>query len=257
MLRDLRRIVTEISSPAYVVKAKKTEEEVDGRVVTYVDKTSHIAEQYRILRTNLYSLTSEKGIKTMVITSSQSQEGKTTTSCNLAITLSWDKRKKILLIDGDMRRSAVHTMLNIEKKPGLSDLLTGKAGIDDVAAKPAIGDLYVIPAGSTITNPAELLGDPKLKTLVEEFKARFDYTIFDTPPTLSVADSSIIGSLCDGVILIVKAGSTPREIIKESKELLTNAQAKLTACVLANFTVPVYYYVKYQSYHDYLYKAKK
>lgn len=257
MFNDLRRVIAEISSPSYVVKAEKNEEGIDGRIVTYVDKASHITEQYRILRTNLYSLSTEKPIKTIVITSSQSGEGKTTTSCNLAITLSWDTKKKILLVDADLRKPGVHEMLNLPKKPGLSDLIMGKISVDQLLHKPSIGNLYVVPSGSTITNPSELLSDQRLKAIIEEFSKKFDYTIFDTPPTLSVADSSILGHMCNGVILVVKAESTAKDIVKESMDLLTNAQARPIACILTNFRVPLHYYLKYKSYYNYLYKTKR
>lgn len=257
MFNDLKRVIEEISSPSYVIDNTKGEGGVDSHVVAYVDKTSQIAEQYRILRTNLYSIVTDRPIKTIVITSSQSGEGKTTTSTNLAVTLSWDTKKKILLLDGDLRKPEVHTLLNIPKKPGLSDLILEKCTMNDLVSKPAIGNLYAIPSGSMTTNPAELLSYPRFKALIADFKQRFDYVIFDTPPTLTVADSSIIGSMCDGVILVVKAEITSRDIVLESFNLLKNAQAKPMACILTNFHAPFHYYFKYKSYYNYLYKPKR
>lgn len=257
MFNDLRKIIEEISSPSYVITKPKSEDGIDGRIVAYVDKTSQIAEQYRILRTNLYSISTEKPVKTIVITSSQSGEGKTTTSCNLAMTLSWDTKKKILLLDGDLRKPEVHALFNLPRKPGLSDLILEKCETADLTAKPSIGNLYVIPSGSTITNPAEVLSYPRFKALIAEFKARFDYVIFDTPPTLTVADSTIIGSLCDGVIFVVKSEVTSKDIVTETFHLLKNAQAKPIACVLTNFHAPFHYYFKYKSYYNYLYKPKR
>jgi len=257
MFNDIRKIIEEVFSPSYVITKPKSEEGVDGRIVAYVDKTSQISEQYRILRTNLYSISTEKPIKVIAITSSQSEEGKTTTACNLAITLSWDTEKKIVLLDGDLRKPEVHTLFNLPRKPGLSDILLEKCEVADLTVKPAIGNLYVIPSGSTITNPAEALSYPRFKALIAELKVRFDYVIFDTPPTLSVADSSIIGSLCDGVILIVKSEVTSKDIVGESFNLLKSTNAKPIACVLTNFHAPFHYYFKYKSYYNYLYKPKR
>jgi len=257
MIKEIIKIIQELSSPSYVVNETTSKDGVNGSVVAYVDKTSHIAEQYRILRTNLYSLSAEKPVKTIAITSSQSNEGKTTTACNLSITLSWDTKKKVVLIDADLRKPNVHEMLNLPRKPGLSDLILEKVKPETFFEKPAIGNLYVIPSGSTVTNPAELLSYSSFKTLLEVLKSKFDYIVFDTPPTLSVADSSIIGSVCDGVLLIVKAEVTSREIVSEAFNLLKNAQAKPIASVLTNFHAPTYYYFKYKNYYSYLYKSKK
>jgi len=257
MLDEIRKIFQDIASPSYVAKINKTAEGVDGRIVSYVDRDSYISEQYRVLRTNLYSLSPEKPIRTIAITSSQSGEGKTVTSCNLAATLSLDVKRKILLVDGDLRKPDVHKMFNIPRKPGFSDIVMGNVNIEDFLKKPAVGNLYIIPSGTIVSNPAELLSYAKIKELVNELKNVFDYIIFDTPPTLNVTDSSIIGSLCDGVVLVVKSDITLRSLVEETYDLLRKAQAKVIGCILANFHMPMHYYYKYKYYYKYAYKEKK
>ena len=132
-----------------VIPQGRTEEGVDGRIVACSDRSSYIAEQYKVLRTNLYSLSPENPIKTLIITSPQPEEGKTITSCNLAVTLSLDTEKKVLLIDSDLRKPTIHNIFNLQRKPGFSDILSSvNTDIDTFIKKPTVGNLYIIPAGT-------------------------------------------------------------------------------------------------------------
>jgi len=155
------------------------------------------------------------------------------------------------LIDSDLRKPELHRMFKLPRKPGFSDLLLNKANIEDFTKKPSIGNLYVIPSGSVIPNPAELLRYKRLKEILTELKTVFDYIILDTPPTLNVTDSSVVGSLCDGVILLVKAEVTQKGMIEEAFSILKNAQAQPMGCVLTNFRVPAYSAYKYKRYYKY------
>lgn len=250
-MNQLKKILDTINPPTYVIKKPKSKDEVDGHVVAYTDRTSYVAEQYRALRTGLYSLSTEKPVKTITITSSQSGEGKTTTCCNLALTLAADTEKKILLVDGDLRKPELHRLLKLSRKPGFSDVLTNKTDIKDFFKKPAIENLYVMPSGSIISNASELLRYTKLKKLISDLKLQFDYVIFDTPPALNVTDSSVIGSLCDGVILVVKAEVTQKNMIEDAFSILKNAQASPLGFILTNFRVPPYYAYRYKQYYKY------
>jgi len=251
MINVIKKLIEAINPPTYIIKKPRNKDEIDGHVVSYVDRTSYIAEQYRVLRTSIYSLSMEKPVKVISITSSQSGEGKTTTCCNMGVTLSLDAEKKVLLIDSDLRKPELHRMFKLPRKPGFSDLLLNKANIEDFTKKPSIGNLYVIPSGSVIPNPAELLRYKRLKEILTELKTVFDYIILDTPPTLNVTDSSVVGSLCDGVILLVKAEVTQKGMIEEAFSILKNAQAQPMGCVLTNFRVPAYSAYKYKRYYKY------
>lgn len=255
----IKQLAQYFTSPSYIISKLKTEDGIDGHMIAYTDKDSIISEEYRVLRTNLYSLSPEKPLKSIVITSAQSQEGKTITACNLCYTLSLDVEKKTLLIDCDLRRAAVHKMFGIARKPGFSDIMSGKVDIEHFLAKPAFGNLYVIPSGSIVDNPAELLGSAKIKNLIEMLKTKFDYIVFDAPPVINVTDSSILGSICDGVIFIIKAGVTPKDIIEEAFNMLKRAQAEPRACILTNVTTPMhkYYLSKYRYYERYRYGHKR
>jgi capsular exopolysaccharide synthesis family protein len=251
MMKYLKRIFERISPPIYVIKKPKSKDEIDGHIVAYSDRNSYVAEQYRVLRTSIYSFSMEKPVKTIAITSSQSGEGKTTTCCNLAITLSLDAEKKVLLIDSDLRKPELHRLLKISRKPGFSDVLINKIDIENFLKKPAIGNLYIIPSGNVIANAAELLRHTRLKEVIGGLKPRFDYIIFDTPPALNVTDSSVVGSMCDAVILVVKAEATQKNMIEETYNILKNAQAPPTGFILTNFRVPPYYAYKYKRYYKY------
>jgi len=256
-IEDIKNILKAYNPPTYIIKRQRSEDGVDGRVVAYTDKSSYIAEQYKVLRTNLYSLSPDKPIRTLVITSSQAQEGKTITSCNLAITLSLDKEKKVILLDCDLRRPAVHSMFGISRKPGLSDILNNEIDIKNFTEKPAIGDLYLVPSGTMKSSPSEVLSSTKIKILIDKLKQKFDYIIFDTPPVLNVTDASILGSLCDAVIFIVKAGTTQKNMIEEAFHMLGEAQIKPKASILTNvhFLLDSYYY--FYSYKYYKYSERK
>jgi len=257
MLENIKKILGELNSPSYLAKRLKSEDGVDSRIVAYVDRDCYIAEQYRVLRTNLYSLSPERPVKVIAITSSQSGEGKTITSSNLAVTLSLDTKKKILLIDGDLRKPDIHKVFNLSRKPGLSDIIMGKCNLEEFFRKPAIGNLYVIPSGTMVSSPAELLSHSRIHEIITELRKAFDYIIFDTSPTLNVTDSSIIGSQCDGVIIVVKSNVTLKEMAEETFTLLKNAQAKILGCILTGFQMPAHYYHKYKYYYKYSYKEKK
>lgn len=241
----------------YVISVPRTKDGVDSRIVAYADKSSYISEQYKVLRTNLTSLSPDKPYKTFILTSAQPQEGKSITSANLAVTLSLDKEKKTILLDADMRRPSIHALLGIKKDPGLADILSGDAGIEDFLKKPMLGDLYVVPAGSTNKDTSTILRSTKIAELINRLKKTFDYIIFDTPPVLNVTDSSILGSMCDAVLFVVKAGGTQQASIEEAFNMLEGAQAKPKACILTNvhllldtysyYTKYLYKYYKYQA----------
>lgn len=233
-IENFEKILQAWNPPAYVIKSQRTEEGVDGRLVAYVDKASYIAEQYKVLRTNLYSLSFAKPVKTLILTSAQPKEGKSITSCNLAVTLSLDTEKKVVLVDADLRRPSVHELFGIPKKPGFCDVLNGDVDIETLTQKPLIGNLYIIPSGTPNANPSEMLSLVKKKGIIDLLKSKFDYTIFDTPPVINVTDASILGSLCDAVILVVKAGVTQKNMIEEANNMLIEAQAKPKACMLTS-----------------------
>lgn len=247
----LNDIMKMSSPPVYVTKFEKDRSGVDGRIVSYLDKRSYLAEQYKALRTNLYSMSAVSPIKTVVVTSAQEKEGKTITSCNLAYTISLDTEKKVVLIDADLRRPSVHDMLGIKKNPGFSDIIQGEADMDELIKEPVLNSLYIIPSGTIRSDSSEMLMSVRIKEVVNRLKARFDYVIFDTSPVMSVTDSCILGAMCDAVFLVAKAGVTQAAILEEAYHMLVGAQAKPKAAILTNVRYLMDSYHRYYKYKYY------
>lgn len=246
---SIAKFVKKYMPPVYVVRTARGKDGVDGRVITYTDRYSHIAEQFKILRTNLYALSPENPIKTVMITSSHAWEGKTITACNLAASLSMDKEKRTLIIDADLRKPAVHDMFGVPQEPGFADILTGAVSLEKFIVKPAVGDLYIIPAGTVADDPAVILSQANIEPVINKLKPKFDYIIFDTPPVLEFTDASILGSMCDAVIPVVKASVTQERALEDAFNMLNEAQAKPKACILTNAYEPLdshYYFYKYK-----------
>ena len=212
---------------SYIVK-KVEGSQIDPHIVTYFEPKSPVAEQYRILRTNIQSLNAKKPPKVITISSSIHNEGKTVTSINLAIAMAHDlNNKKILLIDSDLRKGRVARYLGIKVEFGLSDLLTNGVALEDTLLNIGINNLVVMAAGKVPHNPAELLGSNRMKDIVQALRDKFDYIILDSPPIIPLTDPGVIGAISDGVIMVVQAGRTQRGIVKHAEDLLSQAQAKI------------------------------
>jgi capsular exopolysaccharide synthesis family protein len=226
--------------------AKKTaESKIDPCIVTFYDSKCTVAEQYRTLRTNLQALKSKQPIKIITVSSSTHKEGKTITAINLAISMALDmNKKKILLVDGDMRRGAISKYLGISPEAGLADLIYNGTKLDDVLLDIGVENLTVLAAGNIPNNPAELLGSAKMKSLLDSLRERFDYVIIDTPPIISVTDAGIIAAQTDGVLMVVQAGRTQKGVIKHSEIMFRQAEAKILGYILTNvqYHIPAYIY---------------
>ena len=232
-----------ITGTSYIVK-KVEGSQIDPHIVTYFEPKSPVAEQYRILRTNIQSLNSKKPPKVITISSSIHGEGKTVTSINLAIAMAHDlNNKKILLIDSDLRRGRVSNYLGIKPEKGLSDLLTNGVAIEDTLLSIGINKLVILPSGKPPHNPAELLGSTKMKDLLLHFRDKFDYIILDSPPIIPLTDPGVIGAISDGVIMVVQAGRTQRGIVRHAEDLLNQAQAKILGYVLTNIEYHLPHYI--------------
>lgn len=228
-----------------IVVEKMENSMVDSRLITYFDPKAVIAEQYKILTTNILSLNKVKPPKVIVVTSSVHSEGKTVTTLNLAVTMSQAMNKpKILVIDADMRKGKMCRYLGVDPRIGLSEVLEGKAELEQALFKLDIDNLSFMANGAVPNNPAELLASEKMRRLLGGLKADFDYLIIDTPPVISVTDPGIVGAMADGVLLVIQAGRTQRGIVKRATELLQQAHAKILGPVLTNieYFLPEYIY---------------
>ena len=195
--------------------------------------SSHGAEEFRTLRSRLYQLRGSQGLRTILVTSSVPAEGKTFVASNLAQAIIRQPDRRALMIDADLRRSRLHLTVGAPSSPGLTDYLRGTADEMAIIQQGEEGNLFLIPSGSEVTNPSELLSNGKLKTLVDRVAPVFDWVIIDSPPCLPVADANLLADVCDGVLLVVRAASTPTETARRACQEL---QAKRLLGVVLNAT---------------------
>lgn len=234
----------------YVVK-KVENTKIEPHVVAFHDPSSPVGEQYKIIRTNIQSMKLKGDYKTFLLTSSLNGEGKTVTSINLALTMAHDlNNKTILLIDADMRKGKVARYLGLDHKPGLSEILSGEAEPEAAFVSPDIKNLTIIPSGRVPKNPAELLSSRKMSSFLASVKTRFDYVFIDSPPVMPLTDPCILGGMADGVILVVQAGRTQRDMVKTVEHRLQQAQAKLLGYIMTNVEYHLPHYL-YRYVHEY------
>jgi receptor protein-tyrosine kinase len=178
------------------------------------------AEEFRTLRTRLNHLQTLQPLHTVVVTSPSPAEGKTFSAVNLALAQSHLAENSVLLGDFDLRRPIVHNLFQIDRAPGLSDYLTGQCTFPQALRRIEGMSLYVMPAGSPVKNPLELLNMKQAKALFEELPRTFSWAIFDTPPLLFSADANLLATMADGTILVVKIGSTTFDNVTRAMQSL-------------------------------------
>jgi len=172
------------------------------------------AEEFRTLRSRLYRLRDKRPFRTLLITSTLPGEGKSFVALNLALAIVRQNERRALLIDADLRASRLHVRMGAPCAPGLTEYLSGKVDEFSIIQADPKDDLFFIPAGRSISNPAELLAGDRLKVLLVRLAPVFDWIIVDAPPVCPVSDASVVAGLCDGVIVVVRANSTPHDMVE-------------------------------------------
>ncbi|MCL2774271.1 MAG: CpsD/CapB family tyrosine-protein kinase [Oscillospiraceae bacterium] len=255
---------------------KKKKNTANGNLNILTDETNFsVVEAYKAVRANINFAIPVQGCKKVMLCSSYSGEGKTTTCINIAITIA-QTGASVLLIDGDLRKSSVHKYLNLNNNIGLSNYLSNMADIEHIINDTHIPNLKVITSGSTPPNPAELLASNKMGELFSVLEKRelsiiqmsettsdvikrtkdvikYDYIIIDTPPICVVSDALPLSKLCDGVILVVSHMETTHTNVKESLEKLNFAGANVVGMILNKIKINH----TYKSYKNYKYKYYK
>lgn len=182
--------------------------------------SAHGAEQFRTLRSRLYQLRGNQSLRTLLVTSAIPGEGKTFVTANLAQAIVRQPDRRALIIDADLRCARLHLPLGAPTTPGLTDYLRGEADEMAVIQHGQEGNLCFIAGGSEVTDPSELLSNGRLKRLLDRVTPVFDWVILDSPPCVPVADASILAEMCDGVLMVVRAGSTPSAIAEKARQEL-------------------------------------
>jgi capsular exopolysaccharide synthesis family protein len=214
-----------IGAIAYDAKAK------ERPLIVHADPLSPRAESFRALRTNLQFL-DMGGRASFVVTSSIPSEGKSTTTINLAIALA-DAGKRVALLDTDLRKPKVAEYLSIEGGAGLTDVLIGRAKVNEVMLPWGGRSLYVLPAGKIPPNPSELLGSAQMGTLLNMLEKDFDVVLCDAPPLLPVTDAAILARVTSGALMVVAAGKTTKHQLAGATEALNAVGAKLAGFVMS------------------------
>jgi capsular exopolysaccharide synthesis family protein len=221
-------------------------------LITFGHPKSMLSEAYRNIRTSILLSFSEKPPKKIVITSPNPSEGKTTTVINTAIALS-QTGAQVLIIDTDMRKPRVHKIFDEENGVGLSNFLSGHAELESIIKKTEIPNLYYIPSGPIPPNPSELVSSNRFKNMLASLGERFDHLVLDSPPVLGFADSIILSTSVDGIILVVLGGKTPRETLQRAKDVLHQVNAKILGVVINRIDIHRsdygYYYYRYHHYY--------
>jgi len=222
------------------------------------DARSPLAEAYRHLRTSILLSSAGGAPQTLLVTSSQPAEGKTTTAVNTALILQ-QTGASVLLIDSDMRRPRLHSIFGLDNQTGLSTILSSKMNDTEMLAlveRHNPTGVYVLTAGTIPPNPAELIGSETMQRLISTLKQKFTHIIIDSPPIASFTDSVLIASLVDGALLVVHGDHASRAIVRRSKQMLHDVGAKIFGVVLNNVSIaPNDYY--YSTYYQQYYKGEE
>ena len=203
-------------------------------IISYNDPKSVISEQYRAIRTNIEYSNVDQNTKTILVTSSDKNEGKTTTVSNLAVSFA-NLNKKVLLIDCDLRNASIHKMFKLNNIYGLTDILAKDRAVDKCIQETELKNLYVLTAGAIPPNPAEILSSEKMKNLIEDLKNIYDYIFIDTPPIGLVTDAGVLSSFIDGVVLVVKSESVEKKYLEETKKKLDAVDARILGAILNSY----------------------
>ncbi len=191
-----------------------------GRLVSVSDKDSPAAEAFRLLAVRLRHLRRDRQLKKVLVTSSIPQEGKSTCSANLACSLALRAQQHILLVEGDVRRPSLSQLFGLAARPGLCEWLRGERPLTEIIYFLRDAGIWFIPAGSSPSNPLELLQSGKATTLMDQLEGLFDWVVIDSPPILPLADTSVWSRLADGILLVTRQGTTEKRQLKRAVEAI-------------------------------------
>lgn len=208
-------------------------------LVTISNPRSPISEAYRSLRTNLEFSSLDRPLKTMVVTSAGPEEGKSTTLANLAVTLA-QAEKKVILVDCDLRRPSQHEIFEVGNSLGLTSMVVDEEAFKNPPLQETpVPNLKLLPSGPLPPNPSELLGSRRMEEIIATLREKADLVLFDAPPIIAVTDAAVLASKVDGVLLVIKAGTTKRDHAQQAKALLEKVNARLVGAVLNNMRMDI------------------
>ena len=230
----------------------------DGKMPLVADEKqrhSPLVESYKFLQTNLeFAATDIHGSRSLLITSSSPEEGKTTTAVNLAVSMAREG-KRVVLVDADLRKPSLNQLFDLGSHAGLTNLISGSATLEEALADTSVENLRVIPTGPLPPDATLVLRSPKMKGVLEELETKADIIIFDSPPLLSVTDPMLVAPLVDGALLVVDVHRTGIGTVKRGAETLIQASPAVVGTVLNKVTAQGGAYYSYY-YYNYSYYAQ-
>jgi protein-tyrosine kinase len=188
------------------------------------DEQTDGTEEFRTLRSRLYQIREQRPLKKVLVTSSLPKEGKTFVAANLAQVMVRQHGRRALLIDADLRAPRLHSALGASMTPGISEYLLGEVDEFGVMQRGPMENLFLIPSGRGVSNPAELVANGRLKFLLNRVEPLFDWIIIDSPPVVPVSDSSLLSNFCDGVLVVVRSNATPFDAAKKARSEFRDEQ---------------------------------
>lgn len=215
-----------------------------------IASTFQIVEAYKTIRTNLLFALAPSDNKIITISSAEPNAGKSTVSCNLAITMA-QTGAKVLLIDADLRKPSQHKTFRVKKTYGLSRLLSGQSELEECLCREVARGLDLIPSGSLPPNPSELLSSDAMRDLLDRLSVQYDYIFIDTPPLVVVADSLVLSNLTAGTVLITRQGQTTYEELQDAVDSIKNVEGTLLGVVISDMRENPRTYGRYEKFHYY------
>jgi non-specific protein-tyrosine kinase len=206
---------------------------LEESLIALRDPRSPAAEAYRTLRTNIQFSSLDKPIKTLLVTSTAPDEGKSTTLANLAVTIA-QSEQRVLLVDCDLRRPGLHTLFGLPNEQGLTNVILDQGEEPLPLQATSVPGLRLLSSGPLPPRPADLLGSRRMEALIQRLSDEADMLLFDTPPVIAVTDAAVLASRLDGVLLVLQAGKTRRDRAREARRLLEKVKANIIGVVLNN-----------------------
>jgi non-specific protein-tyrosine kinase len=205
-----------------------------NELITVSEPRSPVSEAYRTLRTNLDFADLDQSLKTLVVTSAGVGEGKSTTLANLAV-VSAQAGRKVVLVDADLRRPALHQLFGLGNESGLTTAMVDDSALAEPPLQAGgVEGLSVLTSGPLPPNPADLMGSRRMEEVIAALAGEADQVFFDTPPVVAVTDAAVLATKVDGVLLVVSAGKTRRESARTAVQRLEQINARLVGTVLTN-----------------------
>lgn len=199
---------------------------------------SQHAEQFRALRNSLVALNPDGASRTVVLTSALRGEGKSIATLNLALALAELPGVRVLVIDASLRSGGIEDLLGVPRAQGLTELLSGRLPLDQAVRPTSVAGVSFVGPGAPPRNPSELLASERMRTLLRTLKQRFNYVLIDTPEATTTSDATLLGAMADGVIVVVRLGSTPKSYVEQTCRTLESLGANLLGTCLTGAQVP-------------------